>query len=469
MKLTVCGAAKQVTGSMHMLQVGNKTLLVDCGLDYEKKSDGLDHNANFPFNPGEIDAMILTHAHIDHSGNIPNLIKQGFDGPIFMTHPTAILSEFLLQDSLNIQRMEASKQKRKSRNRRRTKKFVQDGELLYGKKHIKRMLGQMVILPFKKEVQILPGFALSFYDAGHILGSASARLRVEHKNMEHVIGFTGDLGNYGAPQMNPPQPMPGLDYLISESTYGGRLHQQTGMAAEELEEKIKYTCIEKGGKLVIPAFSVGRTQSIIYTIHQLYRQGRLPEKIKIYTDSPLAIRSTDAYENNMHFLNEEAQGFANEYGSLFDFPQLEVIEDNQESEMLSMLPDPCVIISAAGMVEGGRIQTHVRNNIESTKNSILIAGYCAVGTLGHRLLQGQDFIEINRKKRPARADVYRTDAFSAHPDHNGLLKYFKESNNGKLKGIFLVHGEEHKMDALIEGSDFKHIHKPNKGQAIELL
>jgi metallo-beta-lactamase family protein len=173
MKLTVWGAAKQVTGSMHMLQVGNKTLLVDCGLDYEKKSDGLDHNANFPFNPGEIDAMILTHAHIDHSGNIPNLIKQGFDGPIFMTHPTAILSEFLLQDSLNIQRMEASKQKRKSRNRRRTKKFVQDGELLYGKKHIKRMLGQMVILPFKKEVQILPGFALSFYDAGHIFGQCT--------------------------------------------------------------------------------------------------------------------------------------------------------------------------------------------------------------------------------------------------------------------------------------------------------
>ena len=466
MKLTVWGAARQVTGSMHLLEVKkNFKVLVDCGMDYEKTSDYRDPNQTFPFDPKEINALILTHAHIDHSGNIPNLIKQGFDGPIYMTHPTSVLTEFLLNDSLNIQRMEASGRKRK--NKKRRSKYVYDGELLYGKKHIKRMLNQLVVVPFDTKEVIDDSLSFSFHDAGHILGSASVRLELEHQGKVKTVGFTGDLGNYGAPQMNDPQPMMHLDYLISESTYGGRVHKKTGLAKEELAHYINETCVEKEGKLVIPAFSVGRTQSIIFTIHQLYREGKLPD-IKIFTDSPLAIRSTKAYENNMHYLNEQTQDFARKHGSLFEFPNLYVIEDNKESELLSLLPEPSVIISAAGMVEGGRIQTHVKNNIEHEKNTILIAGYCSEGTLGHRLLQGQDFIEINHKKRPARADIKRTDAFSAHPDHPGLIKYISETMNDNLKSIFLVHGDEIRMDSLIEDIPFKRVYKPKKGEEFEL-
>ena len=466
MKLTVWGAARQVTGSMHLLEINKGfKILVDCGMDYEKTSDYRDPNQTFPFNPSDVNALILTHAHIDHSGNIPNLIKQGFEGPIFMTHPTAVLSEFLLNDSLNIQRMEASG--RKKNKKRRSFKYVRDGELLFGKKHIKRMLNQLVTIPYNTKEALNDAVTLSFHDAGHILGSASARIEITHDGKNHVVGFTGDLGNYGAPQMNDPEPMKNLDYLISESTYGGRTHQKTGLAKEELAHYIKETCVEKEGKLVIPAFSVGRTQSIIFTIHQLYRAGILPN-IKVFTDSPLAIRSTKAYENNSHYLNEEAQDFIKKYGSLFEFPNLHIIENNQESELLSLLPEPCVIISAAGMVEGGRIQTHVKNNIEHEKNTILIAGYCSEGTLGHRLLQGQDFIEINHKKRPARAAIRRTDAFSAHPDHKGLIKYMNDSINDNLKSIFLVHGDEIRMDSLIEDMSFKSIFKPKKGQEFEL-
>jgi len=467
MKLTIWGAAKQVTGSMHLLEIEkNFTILVDCGMDYEKSSDMKDPNQSFPFDPREVNAMILTHAHIDHSGNIPNLIKQGFDGPIYMTHPTAILSEHLLKDSLNIQRMEANGSRRKPG--KRGKKYSYDAELLYGRKHIKKMLNQLVIVSFNEPERIHDNVVLSFHDAGHILGSASARLEIEKDGTKRVVGFTGDLGNYGSPQMNDPQPMGELDYLVTESTYGGRTHKKTGLAREELRHYINETCVAKEGKLVIPAFSVGRTQAIIFTIHQLYREGKLPN-IQIYTDSPLAIRSTKAYENNMHYLNQETQDFAKRYGSLFEFPNLQVVENNNASEVMSEQPDPCVIISAAGMVEGGRIQTHVKNNIESDKNTILIAGYCSEGTLGHRLLQGQDFIEINHKKRPARAQIGRTDAFSAHPDHNGLIKYISESINDNMKTIFLVHGDEIHMDSLIEDIPFKSVIKPKKGQEFELI
>jgi metallo-beta-lactamase family protein len=474
MKLTCWGAARQVTGSKHLLELpGGTKVLVDCGLDYEKKNEFEQRNSNFPFNPSSIDLLILTHAHIDHSGNVPNLIKQGFRGTIICTEPTLELSDYLLRDSLNIQRMEAAaKEKIKTKGRRgknKSRKFHDaSGSVLYSKKHILDMLDMTTTLDYGKRFKFNEELEVEFVGAGHILGAASAILHIKKDKKIHKIGFTGDLGNYGSKLVPDPTPMHGLSYLISESTYGGRNHiADTNDACNELLKYIENTCVKKGGKLVIPAFSVGRTQAIIFAIHQLYRDGKLP-KIKIFTDSPLAIRSTSVYQNNLSYLNEEATKFHKEHGSLFDFPLLHVIEDEKESDLLSQFPEPCVIISAAGMVEGGRIQMHIRNNIGNSDNTILIAGFCAEGTLGHRLLQGQDFVEINYKKHPVRADIARTDVFSAHPDHEGLLKYLRASTNGVTKGIFLVHGDPEQMDKLSGDIDFANVITPEKGTAYDL-
>jgi metallo-beta-lactamase family protein len=310
--------------------------------------------------------------------------------------------------------------------------------------------------------------SVTFYVAGHILGAASALLRIQTPEGEKTIGFTGDLGNYNSKLVPDPLPMQAPQYIVTESTYGGRNHiQAPGRAEEELLKHIEETCAQKGGKLVIPAFSVGRTQAIIFTLNQLYRSGKLPA-FRIFTDSPLAIRSTAVYQHNVDFLNEEAAAFQKQYGSLFDFPLLTVIEDERESEILSVLPEPCIIISAAGMVEGGRIQMHVRNNIGDARNTILIAGFCAEGTLGHRLLLGQDFIEINRKPRPVRADIRRTDAFSAHPDHEGLLRYLNGSAGENTKQIFLVHGDPLQMEKLAADIRFAPVSIPRKGQSFDL-
>lgn len=462
-----------MTGSKHLLELpGGTRVLVDCGLDYENRSEFESKNSKFPFDPKTVDVLILTHAHIDHSGNVPNLIKQGFEGPIVCTRPTLELSEYLLRDSLNIQRSEAAARQKsknkgaKNRNRRSGKKNnnYAEQDVLYSRKHIEDMMEMAHTLELNRVYEFNEELKIEFKGAGHILGAASAILHVTQNGQTTRIGFTGDLGNFNSRLVPDPEPMSSLHYLVSESTYGGRNHiSSTEDSGVELLRHITETCVNKGGKLVIPAFSVGRTQAIIFTLHKLYREKKLPN-IKIFTDSPLAIRSTRVYQNNLEYLNDEAHRFQKEHGSLFDFPLLHVIEDEKESEILSVIPEPCVIISAAGMVEGGRIQMHVRNNVGSADNTILIAGFCAEGTLGHRLLQGQDFVEINFKKRPVRADIYRTDAFSAHPDQNGLLKYIQSSVNGITKGIFLVHGDESQMEKLAAEIDFAKVHIPVKGE-----
>lgn len=473
MKFTSWGAARQVTGSKHLLELdGGTRVLIDCGLDYEKRKEFDDRNSTFPFNPKDIDLLILTHAHIDHSGNVPNLIKQGFQGTILCTEPTLELSDYLLRDSLNIQRMEAAARER-ARNKGKKKKgkhhkISGDNGVLYSKKNITDMLEMAVTLQFGQLYKFNDELSVEFVLAGHILGAASAILHIKRGNEVVKMGFTGDLGNYGSKLVPDPTPMKDLRWLVSESTYGGRNHvSDTHDACSELLKFVEDTCVKKGGKLVIPAFSVGRTQAIIFALHQLYRDGKLPQ-VKVFTDSPLAIRSTGVYQHNIEYLNKEAQDFQKKHGSLFDFPWLYVLEEEKESEMLALLPEPAVIISAAGMVEGGRIQRHVRNHIGHPNHTILIAGFCAEGTLGYRLLQGQDFVEINYKQEAVRAEVFRTDAFSAHPDHAGLLHFLKQSVNSGTQAVFLVHGDADQMDLLAADMDFVKVYTPEKGQVFEL-
>ena len=445
MKLSFWGAAQQVTGSMYLLELNSGyKILIDCGLDYEKDEDTSfrDKNLYFPFEPADIDVVILTHAHIDHSGNLPTLVRQGFTGNIICTPATADLTQLLLNDSVNVQRNELRKAKGKKK-----KKVSKNLLPLYTEKHVGETLEQFLTVNFNRKFELDNELTLTFREAGHILGAASVELEINENGKTKRIGFTGDLGRDGSKLIKDAVPMQNLNYLVSESTYGGRHHKILTSAEEDLMQHITNTCIKVNGRLVIPAFSVGRTQSILFTLHQLYQKGLLPD-IKIFVDSPLAIKSTYVYHKYRDLLNDEAKAFDETYGDLFDFDLLHLVDDAQESEELRYYHKPCIIVSAAGMVEGGRIQQHVSDNIQNPYSTILIAGFCAPGTLGYRLLQGQPTIFIKGKEKQIFATIASTDVFSAHPDNDGLVTYINNSLNNNLKSIFLVHGDEEAMQAL---------------------
>jgi metallo-beta-lactamase family protein len=468
MKLTFYGAAKQVTGSMHLLRLDNGfQVLIDCGLDYENRKEFDANNRNFPFLPEEIDLLILTHAHIDHSGNIPNLVRQGFTGSIICTHPTIELSKNLLNDSLNVQLIEGRKSKGKKNHKKHFNKN-EEVKTLYQKRHIEQSVTSMIGLDFNQPYHVNDSLKIELFEAGHILGAASVKITVVENNKIKHIGFTGDLGNYNSKLMKDPTPMTGLDYLVTESTYGGRMHTPDNNAEVVLLNYIKNTCEKFGGKLVIPAFSVGRTQAILFTIKQLYMKGVLPKNVKIYTDSPLAIKTTRMYEQYKKFLNDEAQCFINQYGDLFGFENLFVVENSKDSEMISLLPEPAVIVSAAGMVEGGRIQDHIKNHISDEFSTILIAGFCAEGTFGHELLMGKSTVRINYKEKDVFAKIARTDVFSAHPDQKGLMRYLEEVDFKSIKQIFLVHGDESSLTKFKESIPHPHVTVPKYEDSFEL-
>lgn len=471
MNLTFWGASRQVTGSMYQVSLANGyNILVDCGLDYEDRRNFYENNRNFPFLPEEIDLVILTHAHIDHSGNLPNLIRQGYKGRIVCTAATAELTGNLLADSLQVQRIENSKRspvRKKGKRNRRSSRHFDDVPTLYDKVHIDRTCEMMQTAGFGIPIKISDEVTLEFVEAGHILGAASVRMELHENGRTIRIGFTGDLGNYDSALVKNPVPMSGLDYLVSESTYGGRKHSHSGVPEDILLGYVQDTCVKFNGKLVIPAFSVGRTQAIIYTFCKLYHAGRLPP-VKIYTDSPLAIRTTRLYAEHINDLNDEAIEFYRKQGELFSFPDLYTLESDSDSRLISLSPEPAVIISAAGMVEGGRIKDHIRNNISDPFSSILIAGYCAEGTLGAELLKGKPSVEINKRLKQVYAKVFRTDVFSAHPDSDGLIRYFRETEAENLKKVFLVHGEQASMEALRKESGLQNIEMPVQGAVYEL-
>jgi metallo-beta-lactamase family protein len=329
-----------------------------------------------------------------------------------------------------------------------------------------KTMDRLVTLGFKKEFRVNEEVSVTFYPAGHILGAASVLLQVNENGLTKRIGFTGDLGKMNSKIVVDPEAMPLLDYLVTESTYGDRLHSALLPAVEELYKYVKKNCIDAPGRLVIPAFSVGRTQAILFTLNQLYAKGLL-KGIKVFTDSTLGILSTKVHEKYGDYLNEETKLFYKEHGDLFGFPNLRVIETESEQNELTYHSGPAIIVSSAGMVEGGRIQQHVRNNIQNPLCTILIAGYCAEGTLGYRLLQGQPTIKIRNKEIAVYARVTSTDVFSAHPDRDGLLQYIKKTAHPGLKKIFLVHGEEkaiEKFSLFLADKGVKDVIIPNKGE-----
>ena len=441
MKLTIHGAAQQVTGSMHLLQVGHYNILIDCGLDYEKEHNVL-LNENFPFDPADIDVVVLTHAHIDHSGNLPTLVRMGFDGQILCTPPTADLTSLLLHDSVNI--FLRKEQQSRKHNRKRPGKGRQP---LYLPKHVMDTVDRFITIGFNRPFMITGDIELTFIPVGHLLGAAAAIFNVNDEGVEKTIGFTGDIGRKNYPVLNDPQTLPQVDYLVSESTYGGRHHTKDKTIEQVLVETIDKACIKESGRLIIPAFSIGRTQALVYSLNKIFSSGLLPP-VKIFVDSPLALHSTEVFRKYHHLLNDEAQEFYRRRGDEFEFDNLTYVETLKDSKQVSNYFEPCIIISSAGMLEGGRIQDHLYYNIQNYYCTILFIGYCAKGTLGYRLLRGDPIVHIKDRDLAVYATIKKTDLFSAHGDHGDLIETITQQQKNTLKQVFLVHGETEAMHAI---------------------
>ncbi|HVS91471.1 MAG TPA: MBL fold metallo-hydrolase [Mucilaginibacter sp.] len=443
MRLTIHGAARQVTGSMHLLEVGQYKILIDCGLDYEKDRS-MQSNENFPFDPTEIDVVVLTHAHIDHSGNLPTLVRMGFDGQILCTPATADLTELLLLDSVSIFLNKAQK---KSKHNRKRGGFTQ--QPLYLQKHVMDTMDRFVTIGFNKPFRLNGDVELTFIPVGHLLGAAAAVFRINDQGEEKTIAFTGDIGRKSYPVLNDPEPLPPVDYLVCESTYGGRYHTKDKTVEQALVETIEKACIKEQGRLIIPAFSIGRTQSLVYSLNKIFSEGLLPP-VKVFVDSPMAVAATEIFRKHHSLVNEDAREFYQTKGDEFEFENLVYIENLKESRQVSNYFEPCIIISSAGMLEGGRIQDHLYDNIQNYYCTILFIGYCAKGTLGHRLLRGDPVVYIKDRELSVYATIKQTDVLSAHGDHDDLMAIARQQNKTKLKQIFLVHGEDASMQALAE-------------------
>jgi len=465
MKLTIHGAARQVTGSMHLLQVGQYKILIDCGLDYERDRSTLD-NENFPFRPEEIDVVVLTHAHIDHSGNIPTLVRLGFNGQVLCTPPTADLTELLLLDSVNIFMNKADKNRRRGKGR-----FNSGGvqQPLYLQKHVMEAMDRFVTIGFNKPFRVNGDIELTFVPVGHLLGAAAAVFKVNDEGIEKSIAFTGDIGRKNYPVLDDPQALPQVDYLVSESTYGGRVHTAGKSVEEALVEVIDKCCVKEQGRLIIPAFSIGRTQSLVYSLNKIFSRGLLPP-VKVFVDSPMANMATRIFRKYHELVNEEAKDFYRVEGDEFEFDNLTYVENLKDSRQISNYFEPCIIISSAGMLEGGRIQDHLYYNIQNYYCTILFIGYCAKGTLGHRLLRGDSIVHIKDRDLAVYATIKQTDVLSAHGDHEDLMGVIRNQDKIKLKSIFLVHGETSSMELLAQSAELEgyHVVIPEKGVTYSL-
>tara|TARA_Y100000739_G_scaffold180485_1_gene158652 strand:- start:357 stop:1757 length:1401 start_codon:yes stop_codon:yes gene_type:complete len=434
MKVKFCGATRTTTGSMFLLKVNDQKILLECGLYQGKRSESNDRNKNFPFDPKQVDLAILSHSHIDHCGNFPNLVKQGFKGNIFCTHATRDLAGIMLEDSARIQQHDAEYVSKK-----RAKKGEPPVEPLYSIEDAAQAVRQFVSLNYDRPMNIADGVKLTFSDAGHILGSAQVILDIKEGDKEIRYLFTGDIGRGGHAILRDPEPVEGVDVLHIESTYGNRLHGDRDMSIVEIAKGIIETA-HRGGKIIIPAFSVGRTQLVVYTLHQLQESGDLPD-IPIFVDSPLSVNATEVFRLHPECFNEEIYTFLREKDNPFGMENLQYIRQVSRSIKLNQLKGPAIIISSSGMCEGGRIRHHLKNNIEDPKNLVLFVGYCAQHTLGSRIVNGDSPVNIFGEPYEVKAQVARHDAFSGHADRDELVSHV-EASSGKMKDIYVVHGEE---------------------------
>lgn len=464
MKLTFEGAAGEVTGSMHRLSAGGKEFLLDCGMFQGRRKQAEQHNRDFPFEARSIDAVLLSHAHIDHSGRLPLLVKNGFRGPVYATPATIDLCKAMLLDTAHIAESDADFVNHKHPD-------DPPVEPLYTEQDVAATLPLFHPLPYHSVTEIADGLTVEAYDAGHILGSASLVIRGEVTRVtggDVRLGFSGDVGRPGLPIIRDPEALPPLDYLIMESTYGGRTHPQPGAALEKLESIVKRT-IGRGGRLVVPAFAVGRTQQLVLFLHQLFNEHRIPE-IPIYVDSPLAVNVTDVFRAHPECFNEDAKRYLANGGDAFGFKRLTYIRDVNESKKLNGIERPFVVISPSGMCEAGRVLHHLRHSIGNPKNTVLLTGYQAVDTLGRKLKDGLKTVRIFGIPEQVRAEILSLDELSGHADSGELVEWMTPCCPS-LRRVFLVHGEDPERAALAAeiGKTFgKPVTRPKPGESFDL-
>lgn len=443
MKLTIHGAAQTVTGSKYLIEINGKHLLLECGLFQGKRKKTYEYNLNFDFDPTSLDAVILSHAHIDHSGNMPNLVKSGYRGPIYATHATRDLADIMLKDSGHIHEYDV-----KYLNSKRQKKGLPPVEPLYTIRDAANTIPHFRQMNYDKAFNPIPGVTARFIEAGHILGSAAILLDLEEKGRKVRFWFSGDIGRPDKPLLRDPV-LPGgydVDYLMMECTYGDRPHDNIREAFEEFRSVVERT-IRRGGKVIIPAFSVGRTQTLVYILNEYMSSGKLP-KVPVFVDSPLAVSASDIYRRHPECFDQETWDFITEHRHpALEFDQLTYTRSVDESKALNDRKDPMVIISASGMVEAGRILHHVKNNIHDERNTILIVSWQAPHTLGRRLADREREVRIFGESYYRRAQIETINGLSAHAGQGLLVKYAR-SVAGQAKKIIFVHGEEKAADTL---------------------
>ena len=442
MEVQFCGATRTTTGSMFVLNVNGQKILLECGLYQGRRDESNDRNRNFSFDPASIDVAVLSHSHIDHCGNFPNLVRQGYRGNIFSTHAARDLASIMLADSARIQQHDAEYISRK-----RAKKNLPPVEALYSVEDAERAGRQFVSLNYERPMLIADGVTLSFHDAGHILGSAQVVLDIREDGKEYRYLFTGDVGRGGHAILRDPVPVENVNVLHIESTYGNRLHGDRDMSVVEIAKAIRETS-HRGGKIIIPSFAVERTQQLLYVLHQLFEDGSIPD-VPVFVDSPLAVNATEIFRLHPECFNKDVYDFLFEKSDPFGFEGLTLIRSINGSKDLNKSEGQAIIISASGMCEAGRILHHLKNGIDDPKNTILFVGYCAQNTLGWKIREGWDEVKIFGAPYPVKAHVEIMDSFSGHADHSELIDYFK-AMTGPKKKVWLIHGEQSRSESFCE-------------------
>jgi metallo-beta-lactamase family protein len=428
------GATRTTTGSMYLLEINRQRLLLECGLFQGRREESMERNRHFPFAPKDVDAVVLSHAHIDHCGNLPNLCCQDYDGNIYSTFATRDLAAIMLEDSAQIQCDDAA-----FISKKRAKHGLPPVQPLYTPTDAEKAVRQFVAINYGRPFPVLDGVTVTFRDAGHILGAGQVVLDIRENGRQFRYLFSGDIGRGNDDILRDPEHVENVDYLQIESTYGGREHSAKANANAQVAKLVRDT-LNRKGKIIIPAFSVGRTQQIVYTLHQLTLAGEVP-KLPIFVDSPLSVNATEVYRLHPECFNETIYKFLRERENPFGMENLTYIREAAHSMKLNEIKDSVIIISASGMAEAGRIRHHLKNNIGDPKNLILFIGYCAEHTLGAQILAGQNPVNIFGEPQTVRAQIVSLDSFSGHADKNELRRYV-EALTGDIKKICCIHGEE---------------------------
>jgi len=466
MELKFMGATREVTGSKHLITTkkGLKILL-DCGMYQGKGLETDAMNRDLGFDPAEIDYLILSHAHIDHSGLIPYIYKEGFRGTVLCTPATRDLCAIMLADAGRIQEADT-----RTFNKKRKDQNLPAVEPIYTELDAQECMSCFISVPYHKQFNIEGEVTVEFFDAGHILGSSCVYLEVKDGRRTIKLGFTGDIGRYDKHILKDPEPFPQVDYLIMESTYGDRLHTSIEDAEKELLMAVLDTCTKKKGKLIIPSFAVGRAQEIIYALDRLESANLLPD-IDVFVDSPLSISATNILRLHTECFGQPILDYMKRDPDPFGFDRLQYIQSVEASKALNVRHKPCVIISASGMMEAGRVKHHLANHIDDPSTTILCVGYCEPKTLGARIMRGDKEVSIFGHKYEVRAELRRIESLSGHGDYREMMRYIDCQDRRRLKKIFLVHGEEetqiHFKQTLNEAG-WKHVEIPEFRQCVEL-